>query len=292
MNIKRVVFASSVVTLTCFVVFLTYSFFSSNIKKIDSILQVQEELQFADENTLIVFDMDDTLIAPKENMFYLLFRDTKDFDISDIDFVKELLRKTEEIASSKHDPNYFNKMTAAVFSKTDFVPVEEATIEIVKKLQNRNVKVIALSSSNTGKFFEIESMQRWRLSNLNQVGLDFSNSFNISEIVFKEIPPQFGLYPPVYYKGILCAAGNPKGKILSEFLGHIRWKPRKIIFFDDAYSQSKSVEKEMKKLGLAVQSYLYRAAFKNKIKLNQKIVTLQFDHWVKYEKFLPEREIK
>ncbi|MFH1643814.1 MAG: DUF2608 domain-containing protein [bacterium] len=276
--------------LAYFLFFPSCSLFKSDIKEINSLVEAQTELNKADAKTLVVFDMDDTLIYPTSNMFLLLYRNTNDFDKSDINFVNQIRLDFKKFVDSKHDNEYWNKVNSDVFAKTDFVPVEDKTVEIVKNLQNKKVKVIALTSSNTGKFEVIDSMEKWREKNLNQVGLDFSKSFNIQEIVFDNFPKLFG-FPPVFYKGILCAAGSKKGPILKSFLEKINFKPDTVIFFDDMYEQCKSVENEMKKSDIPVQCFWYRGAYKNKIKLNQEVVNYQFEHWKNHEEFLTEKEV-
>jgi hypothetical protein len=263
--------------------------FKSDIKEIETLSQAQEELAVADDKTLVVFDMDDTLIVPTEKMFYLLYKKNEDFDPSDVDFVKLLRDDFRKIATSKNDPEYLNKLSSAVYAKTIFTPVEERTVSTIKDLQNKDVNVIVLTSSNTGKFFSIENMQQWREHNLNQIGLDFSKSFDQQEIIFENFDKQFGFYP-VFYKGILCAAGNPKGKVLATFLDKMGKKIDKVIFFDDIYHHCQSVDSEMKKRSIPIQCYWYKAACKNKIKLNQKVVKAQFDYWIAHEEFLTEEE--
>ncbi|KKQ32335.1 MAG: hypothetical protein US49_C0010G0035 [candidate division TM6 bacterium GW2011_GWF2_37_49] len=265
------------------------SFFKSNIKEIASLTQVSDVLDKANENTLVVFDMDDTLIAPADNMFHLTWREANDFDAADVKFVKQLRKDFEKIAFSKNDPDYLNKFRAAVFAKTQFNSAEPGTVSIVKNLQSHGVKVIALTSSNTGRFVVIESMQKWRQSNLNQVGLNFSTSFELQEASFYKLEKMFGFYP-VFYKGILCAAGNPKGKALAAFIEKVGWTPSNVIFFDDGYHHCKSVASEMKKLGIPVKCFWYKAACQTKIKLNHEVVRYQFNHWVEREEFLTDEK--
>jgi hypothetical protein len=48
---------------------------------------------------------------------------------------------------------------------------------------------------------------------------------------------------------------------------------------------------EMKKIGIPVQCFWYRAALKQKIKLNQDVIKYQFDYWIEHEEFLTENEV-
>ena len=218
-------------------------------------------------------------------------RNINDFDEQDKEFVKQLRLGAERLISDKRDQNYAIRLESSIDSKTRFVPTEDDTVKLIKNMQNRNVKVIALTAAKTGVFGVIDNLGEWRLKNLASIGLDFSSSFNIQEIIFDKLKKSnFSGYPE-YYKGILMAANNPKGKVLASFLDkNDDWKPDKIIFLDDSYNNCKNVDEAMKQLGIPIQCYCYRAAFKNKIKLNQKVIRYQFDHWIKHEEFLTEQK--
>jgi hypothetical protein len=253
----------------------------NDIKKfnsIDSIEQVQDFLQQATPKTLVIFDIDDTLIVPEEKIFYPLFKAVDDFDFSDTAFVKKLKEIYWQLAKSKE--------ANVIFSKIKFIPVEQKTIVLIKELQNRNVKILALTNGSLCKFIGIEIMKKLRFSHMNQVGLDFSSSFNIQELILENLPPLWG-YSPIFYKGILYALGSPKGTVLMEFLNKIVFKPDKVIFFDDLIEQCSSVSSTMEKLGIQCLCFPYRAEPKVKIKLDQKLVQKQFDYWTEHKKILP-----
>lgn len=265
------------------------TWFTPDTPKIDSLEQVRTELQRATPATLVVFDMDQTLMNPTELLFNLLYLSVSDFDLSDHDFIHALTTKSQALIAARKGFAYNAKLVSSIFVKTNFVPVEPITVELIKDLQSRGVKVIALTSSNTGKFGIIENMQQWRLHNLHQLGLEFGGSFAQQELEF----PQFQEYgsPAVFYHGILCAALNPKGKVLNAFLDATGFKPTNIIFFDDSKEQCESIATEMKKRGIPTHSYWYRAAYKNKFKLDQQLIQKQFDHWTAHEEFLSAQEI-
>jgi predicted Fe-Mo cluster-binding NifX family protein len=223
-------------------------------------------------------------------MFRLLYLAPTHFDENYVEFVKWIQSNAAKLFENKNDPALFNKFKSLVFSKTNFVAVEKITASVIKVLQSRGIKVIALTASNTGKFGVIESMQQWRLKNLKECGVDFSQSFEEEEIIFKDFNAQYNFYP-MFYKGMLLSAGNPKGKVLAAFLDSVKWKPKKIIFFDDLKQNCQSVAEEMKNLGIPGGCFWYRAAFKEKIKLNKQIIEYQYNHLLEHENFLTEKEV-
>ncbi len=271
-------------------IFPSCTWFTSDVQKIDSIEQARTELLKATPQTLVIFDMDQTLMNPTEQFFNLLYQSVSDFDPADHDFIRTLLAKNQALIAARKGFGQSIALVSSIFAKTNFIPVETTTIALIKELQARGVKVIALTSSNTGIFGVIESMQEWRLRNLHQIGLDFSSSFVPQELELTTVPKEYGS-PAVFYHGILCAALNPKGKVLAAFLDNVAWKPTNIIFFDDSKEQCESVATEMKKRGIPTHSYWYRGAYQKKIKLDQQLVQKQFDHWIAHEEFLSSQEI-
>ena len=119
----------------------------------------------------------------------------------------------------------------------------------------------------------------------------FENSFDIHhDIEFTKLSKQFGFHP-VYHKGILCAANNPKGKVLKAFFNKINWQPKKVLFFDDEYNNCKSVAKEMKHIEINTQCYWYHAEFNKKKKINQRVMAYQCNHLTQTGEFLTEKEV-
>jgi FMN phosphatase YigB (HAD superfamily) len=243
-----------------------------HIRLINSLSEVQEELYNAPDNVLVVFDLDETLIAPSNEIFYIRFRPIEDFDLTEIDFVTQIKSRLTQLSRDLHNPDFLERITSAAFASSTFTPVEESAVEIVRTLQKKNIKVIALTSSPSGRCFYVNNMKKWRYANLREIGLDLSTSFAIPDFQLEGLIQSFGSYP-AFYKGILCAAFNPKGPVLEAFLKKINWTPSKIIFFDDSHENCKSVADTMNKLGIDIQCYWYRAAYTKKIKLDRHTTT-------------------
>jgi FMN phosphatase YigB (HAD superfamily) len=279
-----------------FIILMLYScaFLKSDVIPIDSIEQAQDYLIHATTETFVVFDIDNTLIVPAEKMFYPLFgfgHIVDNYDESSIAFAGEIRKTLGKFAASKDD--------RAIFSKIKFVPVEQTinptTVDLVKALQSRNIKVIALTATGEAtKFFikdptDLAIYSKGRLTHLSQIGLNFGDSFEIQEMVLDSLPLTIG-FSPLFYKGALFSAGYPKGTTLSAFLDKIDWKPTQILFFDDSLEYCESVSSEMGKKNIPCHCFWYRAATKEKIKLDQKLIETQFAYWIEHKEILPEAE--
>lgn len=205
--------------------YMPYLCSGKTIETIDSVMdeKVVAQLQNADAETLVIFDMDNTLFI---------------------------------IANNKTVTDLNKKLTLLL--------VEKEMIEVIKNLQERNIKVMALTAVGASR-----ELRRWRVRNLNQIGLDFSTSFDLQEAEFYKLPYCRNIHS-AFYQGVLCTAHNPKGSVLIAFLSMIGWRPAKVIFFDDRIQQCVAVAHEMTEYGIPVQCYWYQAAdkwseIKNKI---------------------------
>ncbi len=251
------------------------------IHTIYSLAQAQKELNSTNQNTLVVFDMDDTLIEQSDMVFQTRF-----FKHPEVQKLRQELKKHTAQLS---DPVKAHELVATTrLLKNSWHLVEKKSLPIIKKLQEHNIRVIALTAVPTGSFGIIRNMQEWRFAQLKNLGLDFSTSFTTQEIVFNELAPFTGLltspaYPtkhkkyPMYYKGIICSRPHPKGTVLATFLKHIDWTPKKVLFFDDTPKHVKSVTQAMKNLGIACSGYVYKGASVPTEKFNAQIAKKQYD---------------
>jgi hypothetical protein len=251
-------------------------------------------LQCADHNTLVVFDLDDTLITPTEKFqiyWKVLGNPEEDFIQEDIAFVQQIQHDFKIHEMNPKDVTlesiYGERIASKILSQSDFKPVEPCTLQIIKDLQMRSVKFIALTFQNTGARGEISCMQEWRIKKLLNVGIDFGQNFKEQEIVFDAFSITNPHNTPMFYRGILMTAHNFKGPVLKVFLDHIKWLPSNVIFFDDNKWQMESVAQEMIKCNISFQGYWYKGAKSLKPQpLDQEVVRLQFDYLKQYNDIL------
>jgi hypothetical protein len=157
-------------------------------------------------------------------------------------------------------------------------------------LQNRGVKVLALTATWTGAYFTIPSVPEWRFNKLKELGIDFSKT-NFLDMTFDELPPEEG-YSPMLYHGILCAGTSSKGAVLGAFLDRVKWKPDQVIFFDDSIERVESVANEMQKRGIRFHGFQYNGANFVPGELDKEVATLQMKHLVEHEEWLSEDEVR
>lgn len=221
---------------------------SAEIHEILSIHELKKWTDTADENTLLVFDMDYTLVMLKNPAFHRpVFKKY-------IDWIEEL----EKSLTPDEEAIY-----AGVFMPNGLLCTVEPQIPtFIKSLQDRHLKMIVLTASPVGKIGNLPSVEDWRSRELLRLGIDVSGSFSDnSPTTFTFLNPARG-YHPVFKNGILSTNGdaNTKGQVLMAFLELINWKPSKVVFVDDRLAQLSSMEKTISPLGIDHIGIHYRGA--------------------------------
>lgn len=258
----------------------------STVDIIYSIKEAKKELDRADQHTLVLFDVDDTLTYNINVPFQPWFFKTK--------IGKKFHTEVGKHFQSKDDSRMYRKRFRAHRMRTfTDQPLEPEIIHEIKKLQNRGVPVIALTRMNTGSLGRtlIPSLPKWRYEKLQKVGIDFSSSFKQQEVVLTKLVSYADRHP-VFYKGILLTDMFPKGKVLGEFLDVMKLKPKKVIFFDDRIRFIRSVEKEMYKRNIAFSGYAYRAIDELPQTFDQKILDYQLKHLKEHDEFISDEKAR
>jgi hypothetical protein len=165
-------------------------------------------------------------------------------------------------------------------------------VEIIKKLQSRNIKVIVLTHMRSGECYTIKNMEKWRFEQLRDMAIDLSQP-NLPNFVIESLPAELG-EQPVFYNGVLATGRKySKGEVLSAFLTQANLVPNKIIFLDDHKEHVVSVKEEMAKKGIPCKAFHYAgAAHKHAEKTDFEIARQQFDHLFEYEEWLSEEAVQ
>lgn len=198
---------------------------------IESIQQAEFYFTEADQETLIIFDIDSTLTTP-----------------SDPNLRRQAIKKYKSIYNqhvlplTKDQNRLFNHL---LVSQSPSQLVEAPFPSIIKKLQERGIKTIALTASKTGNLGPIlPSFPEWRYSELKRLGIDFSQIYP-GKVLFKQLR-DYGKDHPGMEKGIVyCGHQAKKGALLKLVLAQLNWIPKKIIFVDDKLENLESLSQSI-----------------------------------------------
>jgi hypothetical protein len=222
------------------------SFLFASIQTIDSASDLKPILDKADNDTLVIFDIDHTIFLPISPCHKILNVKGKKHLLNDLKL--------------KHDINQIH-IALNLIALSDTVLFTPEIKECIELLQRKKIHVIACTNILTGDFLPHKDAMQRRIEQLQILGIDFSKTAPFtSDITFDNMKPYLGRYPEAK-NGVICTNGdkNTKAEIIIEYFEHFKhlWKPRKIIFIDDTKSHIEHMEKRCEKTNISVTCIHY-----------------------------------
>ena len=206
----------------------------ADVREISTMAEIRSELT---PTTLLVFDIDNTLIEPIGNIgsdqwYYYL--------------VKAIARDEKTLTADAAETKAGDLWTKTI--KTVAVqPVEAITPALIREQQKRGLKIMALTARG------IEDAEA-TFRQLKDIGVDLTATAPRKEDLATE---QKGLYS----RGVFFVGEGPdKGKTLVAFLKKIGLRPAKIVFADDKPHHAKNVDAALTAAGIPSVSFRYGAA--------------------------------
>lgn len=255
----------------------------ADIEQIDTLKVLEEQIDSLDSKTLVVFDVDEVIFMDEDAILKPV-GDPLKFQIFNEKYAKAESRSEKDLTTS---------ILSLPLIKAKKVLVEDTTPDLIDNLQNKSIKVIALTSCPTRPFGIIKSFEKWRLNHIENFGINFQKSFpEEKRFVFENIT-SYNVPPPVYNKGVIFAEGFSKADVLSAFLAKTNFKPSKVIFIDDMYSNLQEMEDKLSALKIPYQGYYYVKVSRDHSKdLDEEVARFQFDYLFKNQKWLSDKEAK
>ncbi len=244
------------------------------IIQIDSYAQAMPTLKNCTDKSLILFDVDDTLITA--------------YDI----VARKLLPDWLKLLIVLKHPSMIKKDTweyaySIMWDQAKRFVFEPLVINIIKELETKGCTVMALTGMETGSLGVQKDLPEWRYSMLKEFGIQMSNKF--PETYFTMLPAYKNKYPGLY-KGIICCNLQPKGPVLGAFLDYFKPQPQEIIFFDDSMSSVSSVAHECIKRKIPYTCFCYHGAKKVAGTWNTRRAILQLDYMIEKKHWLTDQE--
>ena len=255
-------------------IFLAITFLVYAVKlQADSFIQPIHsfnEVNFNDiqPNTLVVFDVDDTLIQPIDSYVF------NEHSAQGKTFRNKLIQEHPEVQN-------WDELSAIVLQEAERPLIEPIIIQKVHELKQRGIPVIACTGMNTGPHGPLPSLEEWRYEHLKSLG--FQGSYD--NLIFKNKGFKRN---PGFYKGVLSTDLEDKGPILMVFLDQLNLKPKVIEMFDDHLPYLESVQKECKKQGISFHGYHYKNS--RSIPWDEALIQFQADYLIKHKEWLSDEE--
>ncbi|WP_342270437.1 DUF2608 domain-containing protein [Rickettsia endosymbiont of Orchestes rusci] len=242
---------------------------------------IEEYVNKADKDTLVIFDVDGVLSMPTDEFAFTA------------SIRREITKKLKE----KYSEDELKYLFSPIFKIRTVKPVNSNMKGLVKNLEQRNISAIALTKWWTGKYGDITKMEDLRFDDLKQVGVSFINTSPFKEdMIFPEFENKEGI--PLLKSGVILTASADKGLVLKAALAKSNLHFKKIIFIDDSSKELKSVEKICQELNIDFQGIHYGAAkivplpILDKEKEQLRYEILEKEHIWLLDKELEERFLK
>lgn len=258
-----------------FLFFLVPIFSFAEIIEIDHLEKFEERVQSVDSSVLVLFDVDDTLIAPKDVILKKCNKKILHKLIKDTAFIHHL------------DKKHIEHFMSIVFAQMQFEHVNIKSVEVLNSLQKRGVPTLAFTAAKTGKFGVVEDLSKWRFDQLQALGFDFRKTFGSAVMKFTE---ERGA--PLLFGGILFASEYPKGEILVKFLDRINYRFSRILLLDDNQEFLKSVEEALKIKGIPFEGYLYHEEILKTFLVDFSLAKKQMEVLIKEKRWISDAEAK
>ncbi len=213
---------------------LTLQFGFTEIREINQMSEIKAEIT---QDTLVVFDIDNTLLSPKQRLgtdqwYESLLRDN-------------IKNGMSEDAAIQHAI----QLWINVQKKTDVRPIETSTPALVRELQAKGIRVMALTARPT-------DLAEVSLRQLKSLGIDFKKSSRLKDGV-----QIVGAQDTLTQGGVVFVGPkNNKGMILSQLLKTEKILASKIVFADDKSKHVNNVEKALSDSNVPYIGFRYAAA--------------------------------
>jgi len=264
------------------VLILTISVFHhtafADIVQTQDLDSVIKSIEKADKNTLVIFDVDDVLVTAKDQILQPMYKN----------YNNSLAKEIEKRHSKAEAENLWSIILLAYADEL----VDPRLPLLIRDIQAREVKLLALTNLLTGSFGKILSIEDWRIARLEHFNIRFSDSWiGLPQKRFMNFNPKDPRRFPAFKKGVLFAAGFPKGEVLQAFLHYSNFKPKMIIFIDDKQHHLESIESFCSKQEIDFVGFEYIAVkSKSHSTLNESRAKYQFDVLEKMHKWLSDEE--
>ncbi|MFY9589611.1 DUF2608 domain-containing protein [Rickettsia endosymbiont of Halotydeus destructor] len=204
---------------------------------------IEEYVNKADKDTLVIFDVDDVLMMPTDEFAFTA------------PVRRELTKKLKE----KYSEDELKYLFTPIFKIRTVQLVASGMPDLIKDLEQRKIPTIALTGWWTGKYGHITKMEDFRFDGLKQVNISFINTSPFKEdMIFPEFKNKDGV--PMLKSGVILTASADKGLVLKAALEKSNLHFKKIVFIDDNLKFLESVEKICLELNIDFQGIHYGAA--------------------------------
>lgn len=260
---------NNIFLLTLSLICIAFTSGFSTIHEVKDLALFEQEATQLDSNSLVLFDIDYTILTPKDAALKPCGRALRKKYLSGLEKVRR-----ERLLS-----------ITALEGEEELVDCEFPSL--IKSMQSKNILVLGLTAIESGSFGKISYLENWRLSQLKKFGIEFSFVNHKNCISLED-----GFSGALFKDGVIFTNQHRKGEVLALFLERAQIKPKKILFIDDSLEQIKGVEIVTEGMGAEFMGFHYKAKSLNSCEFDEKLGEFQFQHLIDNEVWLSDEKAK
>ena len=247
----------------CWMLFVATSLGAGEILTTNDFSIIERESENLDTDSLVLFDVDGTIIVADDAILKLNGR-----------------KLFKQLIEGHTDRDLFRDIRMqAPHSLVDF-----RLINLIQQLQEKKIPTIAFTAA-PAKIQDGNAAGDWRIEELKLFGFDFSTAISTSDSI--ELPNTLDdAHLPMFKSGVLFSSSHPKGNILVAFLQKTGLNPYKVLFIDDELKHVQSVVASLEKLGIECLGIHYTAAHDAPCELNPEHARFQVEYFIKHNVWL------
>lgn len=235
---------------------------------------IYDRLMACGPDSLILIDVDNTIITPKA----AIFRTGSPY--------RNLL---DDIKAGKY-PNIDSKQIVSKWRKDRKVLLVDADWPtLIKQVCSQSIPIFAFTQMNTGPYGIIESIERWRYEELKSMNIVFAESFVGHTQITLIHPASEAIDAAVFYKGIFFTGDYSKKVVFPKILK--LYSPKEVIFIDDLSEHIMGVQEVCRELNIPYTGIIFRGVDRIKGNFNKDIALAQKDSLLRFGKWLEDEAV-
>lgn len=272
-------------SFSLFVLSAKFSF--ADVSTIYLFSDVRDQFEKADQNTLIIFDVESCLMHPLD---LCLWGENDNAAIREAAW-KDLILRYKEL----QNPVLIARKKSQIMKSAE-VGVFETTLRKMiykNKAEKQGGRFMATSSLGNGSYGEISHMETWLFDRLNRLGYDFSAFFD--ESFSPSFDTQvFKSHFPAFHKGLLLRGGHSIELVLEEFLDQTLIEGQRAILFLNDHATLINMDKKLQNKPYQFRGIHYQKYDPNpfNFQCEREIIDYQLDFLMLNDQWLEESRVR
>lgn len=248
-----------------FLAIIFNSLYAKEIVMTNRLSDIEELISQLDCNSLVLFDVDGTLIVPEDAILKPHRQD----------IFKKLIEGHPE-----------RDLYRDIHLQAPHSLVDSASLTLIQQLQETGIPTLAFTAAPSKASYPGEPGD-WRIHELLRFGFDFRSAFPDHPILhIPKAPDQ--IFSPLFKSGILFSSLHSKGDILTHFLQKVGFTPNKVIFIDDVIEYIQSVGDALDQMGIEFIGVHYTASQDGPSYLNLEHARFQVSYFLEHDVWLDD----